>query len=246
VSPNAAGRGGLPKESTVGRNFLPWTDAGLLTWAGHLSQKVSDDPAAYGLSADAAADLAAKQAAYAAAYAAAVNPATRGLSTVFAKSTAKSELSAYCRVVARQIQGTSTVTDQQRVNLGLPVRSRSATPIPRPADAPTVVLGPAVGRTLRVRLFDAANPTRRGRPVAVDGAAVFTHVGPTSPPELSDWTRGPMTTKTTLDLTFGPDVVPGAVVWVTAYWFNPRKQNGPTSRAVSAHLPGGAVSLRAA
>jgi hypothetical protein len=35
----------------------------------------------------------------------------------------------------------------------------------------------------------------------------------------------------------------GAAVWITAFWFNPRKQSGPAAEPVSANLPGGSVSI---
>jgi hypothetical protein len=52
-------------------------------------------------------------------------------------------------------------------------------------------------------------------------------------------------------VTFGPPVPPGAKVWLTACWYNPRGELGPAATAVYTHiqcpaaLPAG-QSLRAA
>ena len=40
---------------------------------------------------------------------------------------------------------------------------------------------------MRLRLIDPANPTRRGTPAGVRGAAVFSYIGATPPTSLSDW-----------------------------------------------------------
>src|SRR4051794_2282711 len=114
-------------------DFIPSSDADLLAFGANFSTLITANPTSYGLSAPIATTLAAKQAAYAAALEAATNPSTRGGSTILAKDEARSDLVAYCREVARAVQGTMTVTNQQRYDLGLTVREAEPTPIPPPA-----------------------------------------------------------------------------------------------------------------
>jgi hypothetical protein len=42
-----------------------------------------------------------------------------------------------------------------------------------------------------------------------------------------------------VDVLFPATVASGATVWLSAFWFNPRKQPGPACDPVSANLPGG-------
>ena len=102
------------------------------------------------------------------------------------------------------------------------------------------------GRTASLRLHDAAQPTRRGKPLGVSGAAVFSYVGAAAPADLAAWTFEGNTSRTRVDVLFPTSVPAGATVWFTAYWFNERKQAGPACDAVSANLPGGSVSAIAA
>jgi hypothetical protein len=227
-------------------DYIPRNDAGLLAWSGQLSTKVSATPTAFGLSAPLATSLATKQAAYATALAASTNPATRGKSTIFAKDTARRDLVAFVRVVARQIQGTSTVTDQQRVDLGLPVRKVVPTPVPPPAISPGIRVRSVNGRVVRLQVFDPANPTRRARPAGVRGATVLSYVGAVPPENPADWRFEGSISKNLFDVAFPVSVAPGAKVFFTAFYFNPRSESGPACEAVSTHLQFGGDMLMAA
>ena len=52
-------------------------------------------------------------------------------------------------------------------------------------------------------------------------------MGATPPAELSAWKFEGNTGRTTIDVLFPTSVASGATVWFTAFWFNPRKQQGP-------------------
>lgn len=225
----------------MGKDFIPATDGGLLAFAANLSALIAADPAAYGLSVPIAALLATKQSAYAAALRAATDPATRGGATVFAKDAARADLVAYCRLLNRAIQGNLTVTGAQRHALGLTVRDASPSPIPPPADAPWISIDSTRCNTVTLRLLDPARPTRRAKPKGVDGIALFSHVGPTPPPDEAHWRFEGNATRTAVDIVLPAGTPPGARVWFTAYYFNHRKQRGPAAPAAGTHVAGGAV-----
>ena len=227
-------------------DFIPASDADLLSWGSNFSTIITGNPTSVGLTAAIATTLASKYSAYANALAAALAPETRGGSTVFAKDVARADLVAYCRLLARAIQGTLTVTNQQRYDLGLTVRAAEPTPIPAPAFAPGLDVLSTAGTTVRVRLHDTANPTRRGKPYGVAGAAVFSYVGAAAPVSLSEWKFEGNATRTRLDVLFPAETPPGAKVWLAAYWFNPRLQAGPACNPVGANVPGGGASAMAA
>ena len=227
-------------------DFLPASDADLLTWSAGFSQKITLNPTSYGLVAANATALASLQSTYATNLAAAVDPETRGGSTVLAKDQARVNLVAYIRLLARAIQGTIAVTNQQRYDLGLTVRNTHPAPIPAPAFAPSVDVRSAAGCTVKIRLHDPANPTRRGKPLGVAGASVYSFVGATAPAELTAWKFEGNCTRTTVLVSFPADTAPGSKVWICACWFNPRAVAGPTSVPVGTNLPGGSGLTQAA
>ena len=111
------------------RDYIPSKDADFLAWGNNYSTIISAGPtAAPGarLTAANATALATYQSAFADALEAATNPATRGGATILAKDTARDALETYCRKLAMAIQGTLTVTDQQKYETG-PDGSRCGT-----------------------------------------------------------------------------------------------------------------------
>jgi hypothetical protein len=216
-------------------DFVPSRDPALLAFGADYSAQITAAPTSLGLTAAIATELASRQAAFAAALAASTNPATRGGSTVQAKNTAKASLVAYIRQTARTIQGTPTVTDQQKYDLGLTIRNAHPSPVPPPAHAPVLAVKSVTGRVVKFTLRDATSE-RRGKPAGVSGATVLSYVGATPPDALGSWKFEGSTGKTTVEVQFPLSVAPGSKVWLIALWFNPRKQDGPACNPVSTYL----------
>jgi hypothetical protein len=111
----------------MGASFYWGTEADLYSGARSFSAKLSADPAAYGISVEQASDYAAVVAVWKAAYEEAHNPSQRTKSHTFAKNDAKREIRAATARLAKCIAGTPTVTDQQKCDLGLSIRSTART-----------------------------------------------------------------------------------------------------------------------
>jgi hypothetical protein len=225
------------------RDWIPSKDAELLAFSSQFATKIAADPEDWSLTAANATALTAAQTAYATKYAAAVNPQTRGRSTCFAKDEAKKSLVALMRQVARQIQGSMTVTNQQREDIGLPVHDVEPTPVGVPGQCAVEIVS-VVGRTAKVRIFDPANSTRRGRPPGVAGMTVVSYVGDQKSENPADYTLQGVTSKSIIDVTFPASVPAGATVWISAYYFNAKCQAGAAAVPQSTNLQGG--SLQAA
>ncbi|HYE19492.1 MAG TPA: hypothetical protein VEA69_13660 [Tepidisphaeraceae bacterium] len=221
-------------------HFIPGPDQAFLAWARNYSDYVTAHAVAVGLTAPIAVTLASKFTAFEDALALATNPATRGGAAVLLKDEKRRELEAYCRLTARAVQGTLTVTNTQRYDMGLTVRALPS-PIGAPGFAPDIDVKLVSGNTVRARFHDPANPTRKGRPSGVAGLSVFSHVGPTPPTSESDWKFEGNATRTTLDVVFPEGTTPGAQIWLTAFYYNPRMQRGPAATPVTTRLPGGAA-----
>ncbi len=220
-------------------NFLPAREADLVTWSTNFDAKLRVSAVAFGLTAAQATAYTGLHDAFVDAYQTANNPDTRSPSNIVAKNTAKDALISYARELARIVQATPTVTDEQKAELGLTVRDSEPSPIPVPEFAPGIDVVSATGRTTKLRLHDAASPTRRGKPAGVAGASVYSFVGETAPADLEEWNFEANFTKTIIDIDFPAEVPNGSTVWFTAVWFNPRMETGPAATPVSTNLPGG-------
>jgi hypothetical protein len=214
--------------------FLPDKDAALLAWSLNFSSKISATPVSFGLTAAMATSYAALHAAYAAALAACA-PGERSKTLVASKNAARASLKYSARLLAKLVDGTGSVTAAQKLELGLSVRHLPS-PIPPPAFAPALDVLSVAGRVVRLRLHDATDAARRGKPPFVDGAAIFSYVGASAPADLGQWKFEGNTTRTRVDVLFPNAVAPGAQVWLTAFWFNERKQAGPVAAPVGTNL----------
>ena len=221
------------------RDFLPTRESQLVTWSNNFNALVQLNAVSYGLSIPQSMTLDGYHSIFVTAYQTANDPATRSPSAIIAKKTAMANLVSYIRQLARILQANPALTNQQKSDLGLTVRDADPTPINPPADAPMLDVVSVVGRMVKIRLHDAANPTRRGRPDGVIGASVYSFVGATPPAELSAWAFVGNTSRTGHDVQFDAQVPAGAVVWLCACWFNAKSQSGPACAPISTNLPGG-------
>ena len=223
------------------KDFIPSTDAGKLAWSSNYSTLVSAGPIPLGLTAGIATLLATKQALFASTMAAAIDPSTRGKATVFAKDAARKDLIAYCRLTARTISGNMNVTNATKLALGLTVPQAVIGPIPVPATAPDIDVVSVIGRTVKLRLHDAASATKRGKPRGVAGASIFSFVGAAAPTDASAWKFEGNVTRPTAEILFPDTVASGAPVWFTAFWYNPRAIKGPGCAVVGTNIQGGSA-----
>ena len=223
--------------------FLPNTDARLLAWSLNFSTLITATPTAYGLTTAQANTYRGLHNAYATALAA-CDPSMRTKMAVATKNTARNNLKANARLLANLVNGTASVTNAQKLQLGLTVKAKP-TPIPPPSAAPALDVMSVAGWTVKVKLHDTASGKKRGKPPGVSGASVFSFVGPAAPTNISAWTFQGSTGRTSIDVEFANTLAAGTTVWLTAFWFNGRKQSGPACSPVSTNLPGGSVSMAA-
>lgn len=212
-------------------DFLPAREADLLAWSLNFNDLINTPPGPgiFGLTPAQATAYTALHDAYATAYTRAVNPSTNTRSSIVAKNDAKKALKAYARMLARLVRATPEVTNGQRGELGLTVPDPDLTPVQRPSDPPVVSILPSMGRTVRIRLRDKAEPMRKGKSPGVAGAAVLSYVGDEPPQRMAEWTFHGNATRRFFDVRFDVQVPPGAKAWIVAMWFNTRGEFGPAS-----------------
>lgn len=221
----------------MARDFLPRPQNELRIWSQSFSNQISDSPATYGLTAQQAADYAALNDAFAAAFATAANNSTRTPTSIVTKKDAMKALKAKARELARIIRANPDVTAAQRRSLGLSIHEADAASprIGPPAQPPLIGVKSVRGRSVTIRLRDLnSNSTRR--PEGVHGATIFCHVGDKPPGTIAQWQFAGQTTRTTCRIDFDPTIEPGARVWITAFWVNPRLERGPASTPIDTRI----------
>lgn len=224
---------------------VPRKDNDLANWSTNFSTKISAGAVSYGLTTALATAYATLHGSFMSAHAAASVPGTRSRSLVSAKDTAKAALLANARYLYQIVQGTPSVTNSQRDDLGITVRKTSPTPTPPPSDPPALIVQNVNGWTVRIRLADSTDAARRGKPPGVAGASIFSFVGATPPADIGAWKFEGNTGKVRENVNFDTGLAAGAKVWLTAFWFNGAKESGPACAPVATNLPGGSVSMGA-
>jgi hypothetical protein len=228
---------------------IPTNDVAFVDWSTNANTRLTASPTTYGTTAAVATQYDTVHDAFVAAYnnlVAARAAGTRSESLTALKDSAKLALLNFARPLYKQIQANTAVTDAAKIELGVVVPDALPTPIPPPAFAPGLTVVSVDGRLVSIRLFDPANPTRKRMPDGVSGATVMSYTGATAPSDPSLYRYEGGTSKTTAEILFPETVAPGTQVWLTAFFFNERKQNGPACAAVGTLINyGGSMPMAA-
>lgn len=222
--------------------FPPTRDADLLTWSANFDARITGDPTTYGLTAAQATIYAALHTAFADAYAAAQNPNSNSKSAVIAKNAARQALlddAGGAWELVDIIQAYPGTTDAMRGSLGLRIPDVEPTPVPAPATAPDLSILSTLGRTVKVRLRDQDNPDKRGKPEGVQGATVLMFAGDAPPADPAQWAFALNVSRTVFDYEIPAAVAAGARLWLSAFWFNARKEPSPAATPESTRVSDG-------
>lgn len=228
---------------------IPTRDVLLVQWAANADAKLTASPGTWGYTPAQAVSFNGVAQAYIDAYNAmmqAREDGTRSESLTAVRDTAKLEFLNVARPLYAAVQASKTISDADKILLGVHVRDTEPTPEPVPAFAPLASIVAVDGNTVTLRLRDAQSPDSKRRPIATLGASVFSFVGAEAPSDPAAYKFEGITGKTRVDVTFPPTVTPGTTVWLTAFWFNGSKQTGPACNPISAVLNyGGSIPIAA-
>lgn len=154
------------------------------------------------------------------------------------KSASKRELQNYARELYGMVQSNNSVSDADKILLGVHVQGDSHT-TPPPVARPGVSIASVFNRSIVVNIYDADVPTRRGKPASTVAAWVYTFVGTDFPSDPAAWNFAGAATKPRHEITFPSTLPAGARVWVCAAWINRKQEPGPRSLAISTNIQGG-------
>jgi len=223
----------------MAETYLPTREADLLAFALNFNTRlVGGGPAPYGIPAPSVTGYTALFDAFQTAYNTANQNQTRTPGTIAAKNTAKEALidgTNGIRELVNIIQANPATTDQQRQDLQITVPDVEPTPVPIPG-APNLSIESVAGRIVSIHIQDADDTENRGRPFGVIGATVLTYIGEEAPSNPNQWSFYTNTGRTTLDVDFPAETPAGSQVWITAFWFNSRKESGPPAAMQTANI----------
>jgi hypothetical protein len=226
------------------RDFYPRAERDIVKWTNNFSSRLIADPQRYTVTEGQAAAYAERQATFAAAHRAArARRAKSDTGVTVTKEMARVILEAETRKLVTQIRGAKGVCVDDKLKLGIRMLNGPKRRIKRPAIAPGIEVLDVDGRTVRVRLIDLEAAVIGAKPKGVAGAVVMYHVGAQPPTDPTDWRFERNTTTARFDLTFRGEIPAGETVWLTAYWYNPRRETGPSCEAVNTQLRGESVAL---
>ncbi|MDR0422226.1 MAG: hypothetical protein LBH72_04345 [Proteiniphilum sp.] len=170
------------------------------------------------------------------AYSVAENPATRTKGAVKEKTDARREYVAELRRVIRMyITYNSTVSDQEREDMGLPVHSRKRTPAPPITSRPEMEVRFPQVQQHRLVVRDSVLKGR-GLPPRAAGFEVWRRMGPPNPAVEDDWRLVTQASHSPFLLTYGEEKS-GLRVYYRVRWVNTRGVPGPWSEIISAVIP---------
>jgi hypothetical protein len=217
------------------RDYYPRRESDIRSFTAHFSEKISAAPADYGLTQARADEYAVLQQTFSDAYLTVQDRGANSTSAVVAKENARVALEAGTRALVKTVKAQWSVTNEMRINLGLPPRGARRRHVAVPEEAPILRVVGAAGGAVQVRLVDAGS-TRRGLPRDARGAILFGFVGQVPPSGRDRWTFKGGTSRATAEVRFDAGLPPGTKVWLTACWINARAERGPSCAPVCTYL----------
>jgi hypothetical protein len=213
---------------------MPSKDADLVTWLRNFSTRLSEDPEAVHQTPASAASFAVLANNFFQAYTTSEEPSTRTSGTINARNVARDAVKNAARYLIMQINGHEDVTDQQKIDLGIHVRSKPQ-PIPAPAFSPVLEILSVIGHRVLVQIH-GPDLTKRGLPDGVDGISLFSYVGDVCPTDPAKFAFEANTNQMKVEIVFDESVEPGTTVWITGMFFNQKKESSVAANPVSTKI----------
>lgn len=218
---------------------VPKTDARFAQYSQNFYTRGSAAPQEFGLSEADMEQYGLLHQAWSAAYAACMVEGGKSAALVRRKETAKAAILPFARQLYSFIQSSLSVSDANKLLMGVTIPKSNPTPTAPPDLAPLIAVLSVVGRSARFKLTDASAPTSRRRPINAAGAMIMIYAGPTPPGSDVGWKPYCQTGKPMFTVQFANDIAPGTPCWVIARWYSRRGEYSPASSPAQVYLQAG-------
>lgn len=200
-------------------DYIPAKIADFALWLDNFADLIAATPVAFGLTAPDAVAISAENTTFQTAFSVSTTPATRTSATVAATKGARESAVAICRPFAMRINANQSVSDLQRVELGLTVRTVVPTPVPPPSTTPVLSLRGAIANQFTLDFRDSANPDPKAKPQNVLSCEVVMAIGVAAAVDPNVLPTAMVVTKTPFALPL-PNGSAGKIVTLFARWRN--------------------------
>ena len=218
-------------------NFIPDSDAEFDNWQENAVTRSETNATAWGIDVEAIADLKAKQALWTSAYAKAKNSQSRSTSDVHAKDEARAAYEKELRIFVGEFLAINRkISNLERENLGLTIRSTVRIPVAAPTSVPIGKIDPSLNLRHSITVTDSVS-NGKAKPKGVFGCEVWIKVGTEMPTESSEFTFHGIDTRSPYTVTF-EDADKGKTAYYRLRWINKRGEAGPWANVIFAMVIG--------
>jgi hypothetical protein len=215
-------------------DYIPGPDGSFDAWQVNFTSYVSANTAALGLLPADVTPLTDAQTAWTPAYSGHMTAAAAAASARQAKDDERAVFEGAIRPLVKRLQASATVTDAQRLAMGITVRDASPTPVGPPTTRPVANIDTSERLRHTVHFTDEASPTSKAKPAGVMGCEVWVKVG--EPPSVpSELTFLALDTRTPYVADYASTDA-GQSAHYMLRWVNSRGEKGPWSQTVSATI----------
>jgi hypothetical protein len=170
-------------------------------------------------------------------YSAATNETTRNKLTVAAKNAALKKLKAGIRQLTKEyLISNHLITEEQLLQLGLPVHDTKPTPAQVAKEAPEVDVDTSVSEQVTYLIYQKGAKNRQGKPDDQSGSELVWAILEAPPQDREELTHSEFTTTHTL-LVRHKLKDRGKKVYASARWENTRGEKGPWSDIIETVIP---------
>jgi hypothetical protein len=212
--------------------------------AANLNTKVLATPLVYGISVPQSVSLNADFLAFDGAYQATIDPETRTPGKVQLMHDTRATLKSNLRMIAGIIQKNPAVTNEQRVDLGLPVYAERS-PISAPPDAPVAEVAEMNGWTAKIKTRPAGSEGRSTFAAGAIQLAIYSYVGATPPGNVNAYKYEGVSSRAIFEVNFDPDLAVGTKVFVCCCWQTARGLTSPACTPIPLLIGGGVPEVMA-
>jgi len=213
-------------------DFIPGADNDFEPWQTNFVTYAQAHPQDLGLTPEQLATLTTGQTDWQNAYNTHLQAQTTAQSAHQQKDDIRSTFEQLVRTLARQLQSNPTVTNSQRVALGLTVSTGTRTATSIPTTRPLATLSNPGAYRHTINFVDESTPTRRAKPDGVMGAEIWVKVGDPAPKSPSELTFLGLDTQTPYIAEFEA-TDSGKTAYYQLRWVNRKGEQGPWSTLTS-------------